>query len=967
MVPKFLHRILAGLARLIYARAGFIVIAAIVGTLVAGYLTYQNFVILNSISALLDEDSESNRAYLQYKKDFGVDEEYVLVLRGEDPAKNRAAADALAEKLEAIGDGIKQVFYKIDYSPLKPRLLLQEDVEGLKDVRAQILGMTERLKGDNPTLDLSTLLTQTNDSFDDEYLREADNWKEFRPFIARFQEMISKLSDSLQGREIEPLSNPLAAPEAEAEEKVQQGAQAAADEPTDPYWTEDEPSAEQDKEEELNLMSSADVDAMLAEREYVSYLDGKMLIVLATPGVRETDGASPFTRTLAAIREAMAEVEEKFPGVTIGLTGEPVLNDDEMQTATIDATRASIITFVLITVLFGICYKERLRPFLAIIVLLLAVVWSFAYTMLSIGHLNIITQAFVPMMLGLGIDFGVQILGRYEEELARGKSIRDALTETLTNTGSAVLTSGIITAAAFYTMCFNDFVGLRELGNICGTSLLFCIIVNLIVLPAVFVVRDRRRTHEDLVFHAKRSSWTMPAGLNQKFLSKPGMLAGVGGVITVLALVIAPYVKFDYNLLNLQNPKLESVIVEHKLIRDIGTSSLYAAVIVDNLDQARAKTKQLKELYGIKEVNSVADMVPPNQDQRLIYAREIVDALQPLKLDAPDTGSLDPQVVRERLETLLANSQQAVQEAEKYRRMSGMAREAIKIFSGLIPPLEQAVNQLKELEAGTAQERLVAYDETIFKPLRTDLAWLREQKVDRAITLEDVPTALQKRLIGKDNKLLVQVFSSEDIWEREPLVNFLAQVRSVDPDVTGTPTQNEAYVELLRESYLEAAIWAFVAIVVLIFLHFRNVSYALLAILPLVLGVLWTLAVMSLLGIKFNPANIMTLPMVIGIGVAYGVYTIDRFREEKRLNLFSTSTGKSILLSALTTMIAFGSMMTASYTGLMSMGQVMTLGVFMCLLTSIIFLPQLLVLIWPSARGDGPDTNEGDGSGKTEK
>ncbi|MEM1059103.1 MAG: MMPL family transporter [Verrucomicrobiota bacterium] len=943
---------LAALARRIYAHAWLIIIATVLGTALAGYLAYANFKILNNISSVLDETSETNRAYLQFKEDFGIDEEYVLVVRGDDPEQNKRAADFLAAEVEGMGELIKQVFYKIDFSPLKPRMLLYEDVESLQQIRAQILELTGELGNEDPALDLAHVLRQTVQGFNDESLRENIDWDEFRPQMEQLKELVVKLDTALKGQPVEPLSPSLGGVEEKAVEAEAADAQAAAGEAPEPEWAKGLPGGgdgvtdapEKSDGKEVELTSSADIDAMLAEREYVTYLDGKLVLLLATPGVRETDQASPYTTAVARLREIITQVEETFPGVTVGLTGEPVLNDDELQTATIDATRASLITFCLITALFGFSYRERVRPFIAIVVLLLAVVWAFAFSMVFIGHLNIITNAFVPMMLGLGIDFGIQILGRYEEELARGRTVLKALEEALANTGSAVLTSGIITAAAFYTMCFNDFVGLRELGQICGTSLLFCIIVNLIVLPAVFVVRDRKRDQNDLVTQAKRSSIRLPGRLGDKFLSRPGLLTTAGAVITILALACAPYVRFDYNLLNLQNPKLDSVEVEHRLIDDIGTSSLYAAVTVPDLEEARTKTEELNQLYGIKEVTSVADIVPPNQDQRLIYAREITGALEPVELDAPTAASLDATQIRGDLETLLANSQEAVKEAGRYR-FSGQAREAIKLFGGLIPPLEASIQNLDTLDTGVVAERLTTYDQAVFEPLRTELRWLRGQQVDRPIGLEDVPTALQKRLMGKDGKLLLQVFSSEDLWEREPLVNFLAQVRSVAPGVTGTPVQNEAYIELLRESYLSAAVWAFAAIVVLIFLHFRRVSYALLAILPLGLGVLWTLGVMAVTGIKFNPANIMTLPMVIGIGVAYGVYTMDRYREEKSANLFATSTGKSIVLSALTTIIAFGSMLTASYTGLKSMGQVMTLGVFMCLLTSIVFLPQLLVLL----------------------
>ncbi|MEM1297248.1 MAG: MMPL family transporter, partial [Verrucomicrobiota bacterium] len=419
MFPRVLNGILTRLARVIYAHAGIIVIATVLGTALAGYLAYTHFEIKNNIGSILDENSGSNRAYLKYKKEFNVDEEYVLVIRSDDPELNKKAADFLAEKIVSIGEGIRQVFYKIDFSKLAPKLLLYQNEEELKDIREQILGMTQQLEAENPHLDLATLLNQTTASFDDDYLRKKSNWKEFKPFIARFLAMIERLADALEGKTIAPLPNSFGDTAAVGEEKEKQDARDAADEPA--KSSTDSNSLTIEKDEESEMIGPEQVAQLIKDNEYVTYLDGKMLLVLATPGVRETDSTSPYTTTLRKIREHIKETEAKFPGVTIGLTGEPVLNDDEMQTAMVDAIWASSITFALITVLFIVGYRERTRPFLAILTLLLAVVWSFAFTMLWVGHLNVITQAFVPMMLGLGIDFGIQILGRYEEELAKGK------------------------------------------------------------------------------------------------------------------------------------------------------------------------------------------------------------------------------------------------------------------------------------------------------------------------------------------------------------------------------------------------------------------------------------------------------------------------------------------------------------------------------------------------------------------
>jgi predicted RND superfamily exporter protein len=180
--------------------------------------------------------------------------------------------------------------------------------------------------------------------------------------------------------------------------------------------------------------------------------------------------------------------------------------------------------------------------------------------------------------------------------------------------------------------------------------------------------------------------------------------------------------------------------------------------------------------------------------------------------------------------------------------------------------------------------------------------------------------------------------------EREANERFVRDLRAVDPKATGTPVQNYTYISELKNSYQQAAWLAFGAIVVMVLLHFRNIWQSLLALLPLGLGIVWAVGVMGLFHLPFNPANIITLPLVIGIGVAYGIYVVDRYKEEKRCVLFSGSTGKAILMSALTTIIGFGSMTIGDYRGLVSLGTVMSLGVFCCFAASTLVLLQIFEL-----------------------
>ncbi len=907
-VQGFFRQILRHTARAIYRAPGVVTTLGVLFTLLCLWYTYTHFKVVNSIGDLLSDKTGANRIYREYKKEFNLEEEYVVVITSPDPAANRQVADAVATRLRDLGPGLGKVFYKLDFSKLESRLLLLENESALQQIETDVAGYAQALKTTKVNFDLHSMLNQARGAMGNEqYLRKKENWKDFKPFVDRFAAMLDQLANSVEGKKPgmeEPASTSSA-----------------------------------------NDLGSADVSEMLTEREYLSYDHGRTVLVLAAPGQRQFDSASPYTGTLAKIRSVIADVQAQNPAVSIGLTGEPVLNDDEMQTAAKDVTYASIITFVLITLLFAISYKEYARPGWAIAVLLMAVVWCFAAAMFFVGHLNILTNAFVPMVLGLGIDFGIQVMGRYEEELGHGFGIEHALSETLQHTGVAIVTGGSTTAAAFFSMCLNEFKGLSELGMICGMSMILCLVANLVLLPAIYVLRDRKRSPRDLHIKQTAAESHFTPEFNNRIVRHPHLVLTIGGIITVICLIAVGGTRFDYNLLNMQNQKLESVQVEKQLLKRLGNSSIYASITVDSLDEAREMTKKLEALPTVKEVQSLAKLLPDRQPEKQAIIRRITASLRGVKLDADAAAKIDVAKARQDVAALLASSKEARVQAEMFAGTSKMAKEAVETFKKLIPPLERADAAMTKLSDEELAQRLNAYQSEVFGRMQRGLVWLRNAETNQFITIEDVPEPLRKRFVGNTGKYLLQVYAKEDLWDREPLVKFVHEVQSVAPLATGTPVQNYAYIDLLRVSYRDAAIWAFLAIVVLILLHFRSVIDASLAVLPLALGVIWTLGTMALFHIPFNPANIMTLPMLLGIGVAYGVYTTDRFREVGKMQIFSTSTGKAIVLSACTTLFGFASMLISDYRGLFSLGLVMTLGVVFCLITSLGLLPQILKLL----------------------
>jgi predicted RND superfamily exporter protein len=563
------------------------------------------------------------------------------------------------------------------------------------------------------------------------------------------------------------------------------------------------------------------------------------------------------------------------------------------------------------------------------------------------------------MVLGIGIDFGIQILGRYEEELGHPRSVTDSMTTAMEHTGVAIITGASTTAAAFFTLCFNDFTGLAELGVIAGCSMVFCLIANLILLPAMFILRDRNRAKDDLSKQSSNSAWNFIHNWDQSMVRTPGLWIIVAIVISIISAISLPYLHFDYNLLHLQNQQAPAVKSLYEVMdaskNDSGdeVSTIYSSVVADNVDDARALRTKLLALPEVARVDSPLDLIPTGQEDKIPIIRRIVAAAHELNVKTPAPGAkVNIPKAQVDIHKLLGAAQDGYKQAKGYTSISSIAKDAVAAFQSMIPALERADKALHSASVPELQKRFAPTSNGAFTNLQKNMEMLKTQKADRGLTLDDLPPQLKTLYVAKNGKILLQVYGKKDLWERQPDVEFTQAVLQVAPQATGTPILNDTYTEYLRVSYLHAAGWAFLAIVVLIFLHFQSFKYLLLTLAPLVLAVLWRTGAMVWLGLDFNPANIVTLPLIIGIDVAFGVYIIDRYREDEKLSIFSGSTGKAIIMSSLTSLFGFSSLLISKFAGMYSLGQLMSLGIAIGLVTAIFFLPQLLALLHPSVPHD---------------
>ena len=941
-------------ARMVCAAPLTIVIVAVLAAAAAIAVLATRFSVVNNTSDLLSDKSKSKQSYNELVKDFGSDSRFIILIKGDDPAQNRQAADAIGPWLETLKPHITTVLYKIDYSSVKPRLLFSADIDQLKkvaeqvesDVKQQQAQKAGNQKAVQTALDLNSVLAEANAKFSDSYLRQKSNWADFKPFVIQFISILNKVADQAEGKTEAPKPK----------------------------------AAKADSSNNSTDFNSGDAEEMLAQHEYFSLKGGKTLLVFAYPGEVEPDSPAPYSETLAKIRQHLVDLQGQFPGVEMKVTGEPALDDEQIRSSTSDAIHAGIITVCLILALFLFSYRLPWpaawgvgsffnavflwRPLLTFTALILGVLGSLGFALVSVGHFNILSIAVIPMVLGIGIDFGIQILGRYEEELGHGRSVTDSITTAMEHTGVAIITGASTTAAAFFTLCFNDFTGLAELGVIAGCSMIFCLVANLILLPAMFILRDRNRAKEDLARQSDNSAWNFIHNWDHSMVRTPGFWVGVAVVISIASAVSLPYLHFDYNLLHLQDQNAPAVKALYEVMdaskNDSGdeVSTIYSSVVADNVDDARALRTKLLALPEVARVDSPLDLIPTDQDKKIPIIKRIVAAAHELNVKTPPPGQkVNIPKAQTDIHHLLGAAQDGLKQAKGYQSISSIAKDAVKAFASMIPALERADKALHSASVPVLEKRFAPSSNGAFTNLQKNMEMLQTQKADRGLTLDDLPPQLKTLYVSKDGKILLQVYGKKDLWERAPDVAFSKAVLSVAPQATGTPILNNTYTEYLRISYLHAAGWAFLAIVVLIFLHFQSFKYLLLTLAPLVLAVLWRTGAMVWLGLEFNPANIVTLPLIIGIDVAFGVYIIDRYREDGKLSIFSGSTGKAIIMSSLTSLFGFSSLLISKFAGMYSLGQLMSLGIAIGLVTAIFFLPQLLTLIHPTVPKDaaGPE------------
>jgi hypothetical protein len=835
---------------------------------------------------LVGSNKKYHQNYLRFKKEFPAQDDLVVVVESENLEKNRQFVERLGAKLEAETNLFRDVFYKGDLQMMGSKALLFVPENDLSDLKKTLHDDLPFIQKFTQTTNLVSFFETVNTTFRTAPRETNEQTESLVQSLPALTSIISQATDSLNRPGTPPSPG-------------------------------------------VTALFSAGDDA--ESQSYITFNHGKIFLVTAhAPSDEKNDDA------VERLRALVAKTRNEVPGLNVGITGEPVLEHDEMAQSQKDTTVASIVALVLCALIFIYGYNETGRPVKATICLVVGLAYTLAFATATVGHLNILTITFVPILIGLAIDYGVHLVTRYEEELRFGKTAEEALAKAIMFTGQGIFIGALTTAFAFLAMTLTNFKGIQEMGIICGGGLLVCFIPMMTMLP-VLLLRGRQN-----VIDHKTGGIARRARIENIWLQRPVLVMVVIGVSCALAATQLRKVYFDYNLLNMQSAGLPAVVFEQKLIDSADKSVLFGAVVADSLDDAASLDGKIKKLPTVADVESIAGFLNQNQNEKLQIISGIKQEVAPLQFTAPDMKPVDVYSLSSTLYGLYGYVGIALEEVR------GSEPDLARQFTSLqqaIQNLRKTMLQGDSTALGEHAAKLAEFQQALFADVRETFQALQNQDDRAPLRVEDLPQALRDRFVGVSGKFLLQVYPKDDVWQRVNQEKFVADLRTIDPNVTGTPVQLYEYTTLLKNSYITAAWYSLGAIALMVLFHFRSFGAVILSLLPVGIGALWLFGLMGWLKIPLNPANIMTLPLVIGIGVTNGIHILNRFAEEKTPGILSRSTGKAVLVSGLTAIAGFGSLILAKHRGIHSLGCVMSVGIAACMIAARTFLPALLNLL----------------------
>ena len=650
---------------------------------------------------------------------------------------------------------------------------------------------------------------------------------------------------------------------------------------------------------------------------------GKFRFVLAQPrlnyGELQAGGAATD-----ALRAAAADLEFVKSGqARVRLTGSVALSDEEFASVKQGMVAGTIASILLITLWLFLAVGSWRLVVPIVLTLLVGGLLTTGFAALAVGTLNLISLAFAILFIGIAVDFAIQFCVRYREVRMVYRDSQEALAETTRRVGGQILVAAAATAAGFYAFVPTDFRGVAELGLIAGSGMIIAFICTIGWLPAALTLFHPHGETAEVGF---RTGKIVDMRLHRFRLP----VLALFGAIAVTGAVLTPRLTFDSDPLHTKNPNTEAMRTLFDLMDNPLTNPYTIDIIEPSVQQADGVAARLKPLPLVGNVLTVDTFVPDDQKPKLAAIADAASILQPTLAPQSAAAPVTPDHLRMAIRTALKQIDPALAKLPPAHPLAAIAAD------------------LHKLE-GAPDAMLMAMDRALTRFLPEELDRLRNALQAEPVTLESLPSNLKRDWVLPDGRARIQVVPKPEANGSAGLHAFVSQVRAIAPEAGGSAATIVDTSATIINAFRTAAIAALVAIALILLLALRHPLDVALVLAPLLLSSLMTVVIAVALPMPLNFANIIALPLLLGVGVSFNIYFVMNWRARRHWFLGS-ATARAVLFSAFTTGTAFGSLALSAHPGTASMGDLLLLSLGCTLVSSLVFEPTLLSGIRPYRR-----------------
>jgi hopanoid biosynthesis associated RND transporter like protein HpnN len=623
----------------------------------------------------------------------------------------------------------------------------------------------------------------------------------------------------------------------------------------------------------------------------------------------------PGHRATEAIRKTVAELDlaSKYQA-RVRLTGPVPIQDEEFATLTEGAWENAIGTVLAVMFILWLALKSPKIIFAMFVSMLMGLVITAALGLWMVGSFNPISIAFAVLFVGIGVDFGIQFSVRYRAERYEVDDLTAALVNAARNVGVPLTLASAATAAGFFSFVPTAYGGFSGLGLIAGVGMIVAYVTSITLLPALLKLLNPPGEKEPLGYRA-----LAPIDRFSERHRIPIIIVTLGIVIGGLPLLY--FLQFDFNPMNLRSPKAESIATYLDLRRDPATGASAIDVLAPSLAVAQQMSDRLVKVPEVSKVVTLDSFVPTDQEPKLAAIRKAAAVLEPALAEPAKPAPTDAENV--------AQLNRAADFLTKAAVQPGPGADAAKRLAATLTRLAQSTPAMR-----------IKVESVFIDPLKVTLAGLADLLKAGPVTAQSIPPEFAKDWIQPQG-VRVQIYPKGDPNDNEVLRQFARAVLTVEPTATGGPIAILEAGHTVTTAFMQAGFTALVSISLLLWITLRRIGDVLLTIIPLLLAGVLTLEICVLIGMPLNFANIIALPLLLGVGVAFKIYYIMAWRAGQTALLESSLT-RAVIFSALTTATAFGSLWLSSHPGTSSMGKLLALTLVCTLFAAVLFQPILM-------------------------